>query len=49
MIRFLKEYGWTMYLGGALALLEVGFTNWRYWAIMIPMIILVQLKKYNEF
>lgn len=44
MINFLKEYGWTMYLGGALALLNVSATTWQYWVIMLPMIILVNIK-----
>jgi len=44
MKQFLKEYGWVMYLGSSLSFLHITACNWRYWAIMIPMIILIAIK-----
>jgi hypothetical protein len=45
MKEFIKNYGYAMYLGGALSLLKLGFNTWEYWAIMIPMIGLVKLNQ----
>lgn len=45
MKEIIKKYGYAMYLGGALALLNKGFNTWEYWAIMIPVILLV---KFNQ-
>ncbi len=45
MKEFIKKNAYAMYLGGALSLLNKGFNTWEYWAIMIPMIGLVN---YNQ-
>lgn len=44
MIKILKEYGWVMFLGCSLSLLNAGANTWKYWAIMLPMIVLVNIK-----
>jgi hypothetical protein len=45
MKEFLKKYAYAIYLATALSLLDKNFATWEYWAIMIPMIILVN---YNQ-
>jgi hypothetical protein len=45
MKEFIKKYAYAMYLGSALSLLNKSFITWEYWAIMIPMILLVNYNK----
>lgn len=44
MKDFIKKYAYSFYLGGSLALLGADFLHWQYWAVMMPMVILVELK-----
>lgn len=44
MKDFIKKYAYSFYLGGSLALLGVDCWHWQYWVVMIPMVILVELK-----
>lgn len=44
MKNFLKEYAWAIYLGGALAMNQIGANTWQYYAIFIPLVILVDIK-----
>jgi len=50
MKEFFINYGWVAYLGGALGgLLSIGVTDWRLWATIIPVVILVNIKeKHNK-
>lgn len=47
MIKYLREYGWVLYLGAALPAFEnIAFYNsWQWWAIIIPTSILVVLRE----
>lgn len=48
MKKFLQEYGYAMYLGGAVTAF-VGSTldSWQWWAIVIPTVFLVTLRGKN--
>lgn len=46
--KFFKNYGWAIYLGGALALLDASCFSWKYWAVMLPMIVLVEIKSHKN-
>ena len=41
MKKFLKDYGWVLYLGCSLSLIHAGADTLAYWLIMIPTIILI--------
>jgi hypothetical protein len=41
MIEFLKRYGWCIWLGFSMGIADIGVTNWKWWVIVIPIIILV--------
>jgi biopolymer transport protein ExbB/TolQ len=42
-----KEYGWALFQGGAMsALFACQVHHWRWWAFIIPMILLVTLTKH---
>jgi hypothetical protein len=38
--KVLKEKSWAIYLGGSLSLLNIYCLDWKWWAIVIPTIIL---------
>lgn len=38
--KFLKEGAWTIYLGGSLSLIDLYCLDWKWWAIIVPTIIL---------
>jgi hypothetical protein len=47
MYKVIKNYGWTIWLGGALNIFNNGnFMNWEYWVYVIPLILLVAWSKY---
>ena len=41
IMKFLKEYGYSLYLGCCLALLGIYPWDWQFYAISVPVIILV--------
>ena len=42
MKRFLQHYGYGIYLGGALSVFaNIGVFEWQWWAISVPLIILI--------
>jgi hypothetical protein len=42
---FIREHAWAGYLGGGTALISnMGITNWQWWAFIVPMIILVNIR-----
>jgi len=45
MLEFLISNGWAMYLGGALALAGINLKSWKFYAIIIPVCILVAISK----
>lgn len=44
MKKLLLNYGYGTYLGGVLAVEGIGLTNWEFYLIIIPVVILVELK-----
>lgn len=48
-MKFIKKYGYSITLGALLGLVnETYYFNWQLYAIMIPVIILVEWKVNNE-
>jgi len=46
MIKFIRKYLWTFYLGVALnAFADLTALQWKFWAIGLPVIILVGIRK----
>ena len=46
MIKLLIKYGWCIYLGFFLGYFgDINVTSWRFHAIVIPLIILINLAK----
>jgi hypothetical protein len=42
---FIREHAWAFYLGAGTALISnMGITNWQWWAFIIPVIILVNMR-----
>jgi hypothetical protein len=42
---FIREHAWAGYLGAGTALISnMGVANWQWWAFVIPVIILVNLR-----
>ncbi len=49
MIEWIKKYGWCLWLGIAMAIADIPVTNWKWWVIVIPAIILGGMAvDYNE-
>jgi hypothetical protein len=44
-MRFIKNYLWSFYLGGILAMVHVSFLNWEWWVIVIPTVLFVQMSE----
>ena len=38
---------YAVYLGGALGALGVSLTSWKFWAVTVPIILLVTLRDYS--
>jgi len=47
MIKFLKQYGWVLYFGITASAMGIHLSNWKYWVLSIPMIILVEWKTFK--
>jgi hypothetical protein len=42
---FIREHAWAGYLGAGTALISnMGVANWQWWAFVVPVIILVNLR-----
>lgn len=48
IINFLRRYGYGMFLGGALVELGASSREWRFYAILIPMVMLVEWRANYE-
>ena len=52
MMKFLRKYGWALYLGPSLtAFANIHFYQWEWWAIVAPVCVLVgifELEKEKE-
>ena len=45
VINFIKEHAWSVYLGaGASIISGKGLGDWQWWAFIVPMIILVNIR-----
>ena len=44
-MNFVKKYAWCMYLGGALYFLGFSAFGWKYYAVMVPVCILVAISR----
>ena len=44
IMEFLKEYSLAMFLGGSLFILQVNCWQWEFYAIAVPIILLVEWK-----
>lgn len=43
MKKFIQNFGWSLFGGFALnALFDIKFWNWKFWAFVIPLVILVE-------
>lgn len=42
LINFLQRYGYGMFLGGALTQVGVPWYGWQFYAVAIPVVILVE-------
>lgn len=48
-MKFLRDYGWTIYLGGALAVFaDCNWWELSWWAIVVPMVILERISREME-
>ena len=45
MTDFLINYSWCIWLGGTLGLLGINVNSWKWWVIVVPIVILVNLSK----
>jgi hypothetical protein len=45
MIKFLKDYGWAIWICHWLGLLGFGVTTWQFWFIYLILVILVAISK----
>jgi hypothetical protein len=41
-MKFIKEHGFAMFLGGVLIVVGVNIMMWEWWVILVPTIFLVQ-------
>ena len=41
MLAFLKKYGYGLWLGFSLGIVDVLYTSWEFWFVLIPTAILV--------
>lgn len=48
MIRFIKKYGYSIWLGSSLAIGDISFMTWEFYYITIPVILLVGLGYKNR-
>lgn len=44
MKRFMKSYSWCLWLGGSLSAFGIDFIDWRFYVIIVPVIIFESLK-----
>jgi len=40
VVKFIKEYGLAFYLGSILSIAHLGVENWKWWVIVVPVLIL---------
>jgi len=45
MIKFIRNYSWCAWLGGGLVFLGYPVDSWRFWIVVLPVLILVALKE----
>lgn len=41
VINFIKWHGYAAYLGGWLSAIGVKLSDWRFWAILVPVLVLI--------
>lgn len=46
-MKFIRRYAWIIYLSAILSIAGLNITDWKWWIICVPVIILVQISK-NE-
>ena len=46
VIRFIKQHAWAGYLGAGTSFIsDMGIFNWQWWALIVPVIVLVNLRE----
>ena len=46
VISFIKEHAWAGYLGAGTSFIsDMGVANWQWWAFIVPVILLVNLRE----
>jgi len=45
VLKFIRNYSWSMYLGGSLAALDAGLLTWQFWAIFPVVVVLVLIRE----
>jgi len=44
-LKFVLKYSWCMYMGAVVSIAGVYILNWKWWVIVLPIIVLVELSK----
>lgn len=47
-MKFLRDYGWCIYLGAALGFADCAWYELSWWAIVVPVIILERISREME-
>lgn len=45
IIDFIREYGYAFYIGGILGFVDISFLDYKWWIIVVPTIILIEIRK----
>jgi hypothetical protein len=48
MIKFLKNYGYAMWVGFGLGMLGYNCLDWQWWFFFVPLTVFVSIRSHNE-